>query len=79
MYGVYVIPTIYSCGITCCVLALPQRNMFYSKPGLVKGSIMCAKKVVPKLDSKSVPSACEAGALPSELLGSVELLIIIMF
>ena len=30
------------------------------------------KKVVPKLDLKSVPSACEAGALPSELLGSVK-------
>ena len=31
---------------------------------------MCAKKGCPqmKLDSKSVPSACEAGALPSELL-----------
>ena len=33
---------------------------------------MCAKKkVVPELNSKSVPSACETGALPSELQGSV--------
>ena len=30
------------------------------------------KKVVPRLDSKSVPSARETGALPSELLGSVK-------
>ena len=29
------------------------------------------KKVVPKLDSNSVPSACEVRALPSELLGDV--------
>ena len=37
---------------------------------------MCAekeieKKVVPKLDSNSGPSACEARALPSELQGGV--------
>ena len=29
------------------------------------------KKSCPRLDSKSVPSACEPGALPSELLGRV--------
>ena len=35
---------------------------------------VCRKKIVPipKLDSKSVPSACEAGALSCELLGSIK-------
>ena len=50
---VYVIPTIHGCSITCYVLALPQ-HVFCSKPGLQTIS-MCAKKIVPKADSKSVP------------------------
>ena len=55
-------------GHICCILALPQRNMFYSN--LTRN--MCAKEVVSKQISKSVPSACETGALPSELLRSVK-------
>ena len=44
-----------------------------SIPNLVVEKFMCVKeKVVPKVDSKSVPSACETGVLPSELLGSVK-------
>ena len=52
---VYVIPIIHSCSITCCVVALPQCNMLYSKPGLLTRSICVQKeKVFPKLDSKSL-------------------------
>ena len=47
---------------------MPQSNMFYSKTGLRTRSTCVQKKVAPKLDSKSVPSACDTGALPSKLL-----------
>ena len=62
---VYVIPTIHGCSIICCVLVLPQCNVLLTRSviGVQK------EKVVPKLDSKSAPSACEAGALPSEDFG----------
>ena len=68
----YTCTTIHICSITCCVLALSQRNIFYSKCWLLTRSIRAQKKVVSKLESKFAPPVCEAGSLPSERLGSVK-------
>ena len=56
---VYVIPTIRSCSTTCCVMALVQHNMFSVVDNKKYVWYVCKKKEIdPKLDSKSVPSAC---------------------